>query len=138
VIATTVVVGLAGVSLAASSGGPHSRAPDRTSTLLGHPRNVDAANWAEIQAAAWLRQNALSPKRTPFHRRFAAYMGLSTLLQLHFPLRSRCAVAVSYLYDNLLDLHEAYTGEDWTPLRQAVAGEPSLAACAPVHVVFVE
>ena len=58
-------------------------------------------------------------------------MGLSALVQLHHSLRRRCAIAVRYLYDNLLDLHDAYTGEDWTPLRRAVATEPSLAVCAP-------
>ena len=58
-------------------------------------------------------------------------MGLSALVQLHHSLHGRCAIAVSYLYDNLLDLHDAYAAEDWEPLRHAVASEPSLTVCAP-------
>jgi hypothetical protein len=103
-----------------------------------------SANWDLIQAAASLRHNALAGHRTAFHRAFAAYMGLNALLQIRHSLRGRCATAVSYLYDNLLDLHDAYTGEDWTALRQAVAREPSLEVCAPrrttarAHVRYVE
>jgi hypothetical protein len=46
-------------------------------------------------------------------------------MELHRLLPGRCTVAVSYLYDNLLDLYHAYDGEDWGPLRRAVATEPS-------------
>jgi hypothetical protein len=47
----------------------------------------------------------------------------------HPVLPGRCAVAVSYLYDNLLDLHNAYPGEDWQPLRHLTKTQPSLNTC---------
>jgi hypothetical protein len=74
---------------------------------------------------------ALAPGRTAFYRSFAAYMGLSGLMSLHPILPGRCATAVSYLYDNLLDLHDAYPGEDWRPLRRLIRKQPPLGVCAP-------
>ena len=74
---------------------------------------------------------ALAPGRTALYRSFAAYMGLSGLMSLHPILPGRCATAVSYLYDNLLDLHDAYPGEDWRPLRRLIRKQPPLSACAP-------
>lgn len=131
-IAAAVVVGLAAASIALWPGERHRlHVAYTTPTAVARPQSTAVTNWQEIRAAAWLRQNALAPKRTTFHRAFAAYMGLSTLMRLHRPLGGHCAAAVRYLYDNLLDLHDAYTGEDWLPLRQAVATEPSLQACAP-------
>jgi hypothetical protein len=58
-------------------------------------------------------------------------MGLTALLNLHPVRPGLCATAVSYLYDNLLDLHDAYPGEDWRPLRRLIHTQPSLRACAP-------
>jgi hypothetical protein len=139
-VAAVVVVGLAGASIALwpdTSGQPASVRHARQSARR-------SADWDLIQAAASLRGNALARDRTAFHRAFAAYMGLSALLQIRDGLRGRCATAVRYLYDNLLDLHDAYTGEDWTALRQDVAREPSLGVCAPcraaprAHVRYVE
>jgi hypothetical protein len=78
-----------------------------------------------------LRNLALKPHRTAHFRAFAAHLGLKELVSIH-PLRpGRCATAVTYLYNNLLDLDNAYPGENWTPLRRAVAKEPSTHACAP-------
>lgn len=125
--AALVVAGLAGTAIALSAPGNPRRAPVPEARHSMHP----PANWDLIEAAASLRENALARHRTALHRSFAAYMGLSALLQIRHTLRGRCATAVSYLYDNLLDLHDAYTGEDWTVLRQAVAREPSLEVCAP-------
>ena len=74
---------------------------------------------------------ALAPHRTARFRAFAAYLGLTELVSIH-PLKpGRCATAVTYLYNNLLDLENAYPGENWNPLRRAVANEPSTHACAP-------
>lgn len=130
-IAAVVVAGLGAASVATLPDSRHARPAKRTPTSAPYAPTAGGADWQAIQAAASLRKDALQPHLTPFHRSFAAYMGLSTLLRLHHTLRGRCAVAVSYLYNNLLDLHDAYTGEDWTALRQAVATEPSLAVCAP-------
>ena len=131
VIAAVVVAGLTAASIAVWTAPDQLRPANRSAAKSAPSPGGPVTDWEAIQAAASLRQNALQPHHTAFHRAFAAYMALSTLLQVHRRLRGRCAVAVSYLYDNLLDLHDAYTGEDWTPLRQAVATEPSLQACAP-------
>jgi hypothetical protein len=130
-IAAVVVAGAGGASIALRTTSHRAPSLHPTPVLTVRPPSSGANNWDLIRAAASLRQNALAPKRTTFHRAFAAYMGLSALMQIHERLAGRCAIAVSYLYDNLLDLHDAYSGEDWAPLRQAVAGEPSLAVCAP-------
>ena len=75
---------------------------------------------------------ALGRHRTAEYRSFAAYLGLTELASLHPIRRGRCTTAVSYLYDNLLDLYHAFAGENWAPLRRAVAREPSLQVCAPL------
>jgi hypothetical protein len=90
-----------------------------------------AAGWATIKQVANLRRMALAPRRTAQYRAFAAYMGLSGLVSLKPILPGRCANAVRYLYNNLLDLLHAYTGEDWMPLRRAIATQPSLSSCVP-------
>lgn len=126
-IAAVIAAALAGTSVALSL--TTGTRPARIQQV--HRSGRPPANWDLIQAAASLRQNALAPHLTAFHRAFAAYMGLNALVQLRRGLHGPCATAVTYLYNNLLDLHDAYTGEDWTALRRAVAREPSLAVCAP-------
>lgn len=133
-IATAVAAALVAASVPLWSGGQHSPPATHHPTLTAlvrRPQSAGDANWQAIKAAAWLRDNALQPRHTAFHRQFAAFMGLEQLMGLHPIRQGRCATAVSYLYDNLLDLRDAYTGEDWTPLRQAVATQPSLGVCAP-------
>jgi hypothetical protein len=98
---------------------------------VGRSTRPTAAGWETIREAARVRGLALLPHRTAHYRAFAAYMGLSGLVGLAPILPGRCSLAVRYLYDNLLDLLHAYTGENWTPLRRAVASEPSLRSCAP-------
>ena len=102
----------------------------RWPTPLDRPR-LDAADWATVQNVVRLRTMALAPGRTALYRSFAAYMGLTALLNLHPVRPGRCATAVSYLYDNLLDLHDAYSGDDWRPLRRLIRKQPSLRVCAP-------
>src|SRR5579859_5111031 len=89
------------------------------------------ADWEKIKQAARLRRMALGPHRTAEYRSFSAYLGLTELVSLHPIRRGRCTNAVSYLYDNLLDLYHAFPGENWAPLRRAVAREPSLGVCGP-------
>jgi hypothetical protein len=74
---------------------------------------------------------ALARHRTARFRAFAAELGLRELVSIHPLAPGRCANAVIYLYNNLLDLLNAYPGENWTPLRRAVASEPSIHTCAP-------
>jgi hypothetical protein len=92
---------------------------------------LQAADWTTVQNAVRLRAMALSPGRTALYRSFAADMALRGLTSLHPVVPARCAVAVSYLYDNLLDLYNAYPGEDWRPLQHLIKKQPSLRPCAP-------
>jgi hypothetical protein len=102
-----------------------------TAAHTGRPSRLDAAGWATVQSVVRLRAMALVPGRTARYRSFAASMGLSGLMSLH-PIRpGRCATAISYLYDNLLDLHDAYPGEDWRPLQRLIRKQPPLSVCAP-------
>lgn len=89
------------------------------------------ADWVAIQTAAGLRRLALAPHRTARFRAFAAVLGLRQLVSIHPLAPGRCRTAVIDLYNNLLDLENAYPGEKWGPLRRAVANEPSIDACAP-------
>jgi hypothetical protein len=101
------------------------------SSQPGRRERPDQADWQAIRAAARLRRIALEPHRSPHFRAFAAFLGLSGLETIHPLTAGRCANAVIYLYDNLLDLQDASQGENWNPLRRAVAREPSIRSCAP-------
>jgi hypothetical protein len=94
-------------------------------------KRPDRADWEKIKAAAGLRHLGLSRHRSARFRAFAGYLGLSELLTIHPLAAGRCATAVIYLYNNLLDLENAQPGENWAPLRRLVAKEPSIRACAP-------
>ncbi len=98
------------------------------------------ADWVTVKNAVRLRWMALARGRSAYYRGFAAYMGLSGLTRLHPIRHGRCAIAVSYLYDNLLDLAHAYPGEAWQPLRRLIRKQPALSVCAPTavkHVTYV-
>jgi hypothetical protein len=101
------------------------------STVPAPRARPDRADWQKIQAAAHLRDLALEPHRSAHFRSFSAFLGLSELVTIHPLAPGPCATAVVYLYNNLLDLHNAEPGENWNPLRRAVAKEPSIRACAP-------
>jgi hypothetical protein len=105
---------------------PHT--PTRSAARSSRPNRAD---WEKIETAARLRRTALARHRTAHFRAFAASLGLSELVSIHPLAPGRCATAVTYLYNNLLDLENAYPGENWNPLRRAVAKEPSIHACAP-------
>ena len=120
-----------------------SRPPTRsqswrnTVAYITRGSRLDAAGWVTIENAMGLRAMALAPGRSAQYRSFAASMGLSALVSLHPVLPGRCATAVSYLYDNLLDLHDAYPGEDWRPLRRLIRTQPPLSDCAPTPTARV-
>ena len=112
---------------------PPTRSQQWRNTAAQTPRTsrLDAADWATVHSVVRLRAMALAPGRSARYRSFAAHMGLSGLMSLH-PIRpGRCATAVSYLYDNLLDLHDAYPGEEWRPLRRLIRKQPPLSVCSP-------
>lgn len=110
---------------------PPSQPRPNTITHAHRRSRLDAADWTTVQNVVRLRTMALTPDRTAYYRSFAAYMGLTALLRLHPVRPGRCATAVSYVYDNLLDLHDAYPGEDWRPLRRLIHKQPPLSVCAP-------
>ena len=105
-----------------------SHTPTGSAARSSRPNRAD---WEKIETAARLRRTALARHRTAHFRAFAASLGLRELVSIHPLAPGRCATAVTYLYDNLLDLENAYPGENWNPLRRAVAKEPSIHACAP-------
>jgi hypothetical protein len=95
------------------------------------PRRPNKADWQRIQTAARLRHMALARNRTAHFRSFTAMLGLEQLDAIAPLAPGRCLNAVIDLHNNLLDLQEAIPGENWNPLRRAVAKEPSIRACAP-------
>jgi hypothetical protein len=134
--AAIAAVLMAGSGTATARGGSEPAHPGAGHGVVASPRpgrrtRPDRADWQKIQAAAHLRRTALGRHRSAHFRAFAAFLGLSELVTIHPLGAGRCATAVTYLYDNLLDLHDAYQGENWNPLRRAVAKEPPVRACAP-------
>jgi hypothetical protein len=99
-------------------------------TLSSRPNKAD---WNKIKTAARLRDMALAPHRTAHFRSFTATLGLGQLASIHPLAPGRCRTAVIDLHNNLLDLADAFPGENWGPLRRAVAKQPSIHACAPRH-----
>ncbi len=147
-IAVTALTALTAVTVTilivapTGTSGPTTRSqpPRHTAAQAPRPSRLDAADWATVQNVVRLRTMALAPRHTALYRSFAAYMGLTALLNLHPVQPGRCATAVSYLYDNLLDLHDAYPGEGRRPLRRLIRTQPSLSVCAPKatpHVTYV-
>jgi hypothetical protein len=111
---------------AAFLGGPASLAAS-----AHPPARPNKADWHKIQTAAQLRTMALARHRTARFRSFTASLGLGQLASIHPLAPGRCRNAVIDLFNNLLDLENAFPGENWNPLRRAVAKEPSIHACAP-------
>jgi hypothetical protein len=118
------------VSGASASPSP-ALSPHTSTGFTARSSRPNRADWERIEAAARLRRTALARHRTARFRAFAASLGLRQLVSIHSLAPGRCATAVTYLYNNLLDLENAYPGEKWNPLRRAVAKEPSIHACAP-------
>ncbi len=131
--AVVVLAGLGAAAAHARSGPPHDRpvGGSITWTQPGRPSRPDKADWQRIRAAAHARHLALEPHRTAHYRSYAAFLGVSELVTIHPLGPGACATAVNFLYDNLLDLQNAYDGENWNPLRRLVAKGPSIRTCAP-------
>ena len=62
---------------------------------------------------------------------YGAFLGLSVLMTIRPLLAGPCAVLVGRTYDELLDLHDAYQGENWAPLVRTVRRDPPLSICLP-------
>jgi hypothetical protein len=92
----------------------------------------DDADYNAIAIATRVRDQAL--RLTAWNEKaYAAQLGMSTLVTLEHTMRpGRCATFVAHLYDELMDLNQAYPREDWRPMVRVVAHGPSVASrCAP-------
>ena len=85
-----------------------------------------AADYTTIRAAVAVRDHALFRETDWRRKSLAAALGLQTLVTVRVG-PGPCAAFVTSLYGNLLDLHEAYRGEDWRPLIRFVRRQPKLA-----------
>ncbi|MGZ4331060.1 MAG: hypothetical protein ACXVXL_24020 [Solirubrobacteraceae bacterium] len=131
-VAAVLIGSLATAGVSGVSASPPRVLPAHVSTgSAARSLRPSRADWEKIRAAARLRMIALAAHRTARFRAFAAYLGLTELVSIRSFAPGRCATAVTDLYDNLLDLENAYPGENWNPLRRAVAKQPSIHACAP-------
>lgn len=131
------VIATAFMARTAMAAAPRTAEPPRPAVapapvgLSNLPKRPDKVDWQKIKAAARMRSLALAPHRTARFRSFAGYLGLSALSSLRPLANGPCLIAVTYLRNNLLDLENAFPGENWDPLRRAVAKEPSIQVCAP-------
>ncbi len=128
VVATAVVCSTA-MAAASRNAEPPGAGPVGSSARL--PTRPNKADWEKVKGAARMRGLGLAPHRTAEFRAFAGYLGLSELYSIRPLAPGPCVIALTYLRNNLLDLENAYPGENWDPLRRAVAKEPSIQACAP-------
>lgn len=85
----------------------------------------DPANYNAIIVAVKVRNQALDLKMWN-EKAYAAQLALGTLTTLEGSmLPGRCARFVAHLYDELADLSQAHPGEDWQPMFDVVARDPS-------------
>jgi hypothetical protein len=116
-------------ALAVGCGGTTHRRSAGPAVPPAIPPRPSAGDYTTIRTAVAVRDDALFHQKDWRRRSATAALGLQTLLTVRVG-RGRCAAYVSQLYGNLLDLHEAYAGEDWTPLIRLVRRQPRLSeAC---------
>src|SRR6478752_684712 len=112
-IAAVLIGSTATVAVGGVSGSSHPARPPRTPTgAAARSSRPNKAEWEKIKTAARLRSTALAPHRTAHFRSFAAFLGLNELVTIHPLAPGRCRTAVIDLYDNLLDLENAYPGDN--------------------------
>jgi hypothetical protein len=139
VSAATLVAGCGGgrsnPSTSASLGAPSSTTtpgagPTVSSTNPPPTPWPSAADYVTIKIAVNVRDRALFQRTDWRTKSLSASLALRTLLTVRMA-PGRCAAFVTFLYGNLLDLHEAYPGEDWRPLIRLVRRHPTLkTSCA--------
>lgn len=86
------------------------------------------ADYNTIATAVRVRDHALRLK--PWNQKaYAAELGMRTLLTLEHKLRpGNCATFVAHVYSELMDLSQAYAGEDWRPMFVVVAHDSGVAS----------
>jgi hypothetical protein len=135
ILALAASLALAACGAASHSAPSHSAAPAPGQTVaVPHQirsRWPDPANYNAIIVAVKVRDQALHLKMWN-QKAYAAQLALGTLVTLEGSmLPGRCAHFVAHLYDELADLSQAQTGEDWQPMFDVVAHDPSAASqCA--------
>jgi hypothetical protein len=121
----------AGCGGGAVGGGPGtaSTVAARAAPLTPWPTEAD---YATIRTAAAIRDHALFHDADWRTKSLSAGLAIRTLLTVRIAPGS-CATYVGQLYGNLLDLHDAYPGEDWRPLIRLVRRQPSLVTSCRQH-----
>jgi len=123
-IAVAVLAAGCGGGGASSTGSTSSPSVRAGPALLGPWPS--AADYTTIKAAVAVRDHALYRETDWRRKSLTAALGLQTLITVRVG-PGPCATFVTSLYGNLLDLHEAYRGEDWRPLIRYVRHQPKLA-----------
>ena len=126
VLPIAVAVLAAGCGGSASSNRSTGSSADQARPVVLAPW-PSAADYGTIRAAVAVRDHALFRETDWRIKSLMATLGLQTLVTVRVG-PGPCAAFVTSLYGNLLDLHEAYQGEDWRPLIRYVRRQPTLAS----------
>jgi hypothetical protein len=112
----------------------HNRQPVSADPTQSRSQSHDEASYNTIVIAIELRDQALHLKAWN-EKSYAAELGLLTLVTLeHTTLPRTCASFAAHLYAELLDLHDAYPGENWHPMFVVVSHDPTVASrCRPTQ-----
>jgi hypothetical protein len=139
ILAATLVAGCGGrrgnPSASASLGASSSTTTPGAGSALSSAKTPptpwpSAADYGTIKVTVGVRDRALLRQTDWRTKALSASLALRTLLTVRVA-PGRCAAFVTFLYGNLLDLHEAYPGEDWRPLIRLVRRHPTLrSSCA--------
>lgn len=126
-----LILVLAVLTLTAVGGcGSQTRSPSSAvpTPLSQWPSDADYATLASARATV---RQALT-ERDWRRKAGAAYYGLLAMMTLHAMEPGPCASLVTHTYAELMDLRDAYRGEDWSPMVAVVRSDPSLASrCRP-------
>jgi hypothetical protein len=130
-ISVLLLCALAAGCASQDSGGVIRPALGDSSTTAGALRWPGKADYNAIAVAVKVRNQALRLTASN-QKAHAAQLGMTTLVPLeHTMATGPCAAFVAHIYDELMDLNQAYPGEDWRPMVRVVAHDPSVVSqCA--------
>jgi hypothetical protein len=142
VSAATLVAGCGGGRSNPSASASLGASPSTTTTGAGSAPSTTRtpptpptpwpsdADYMTIKVAVGVRDRALFERTDWRTKSLSASLALRRLLTVRMA-PGQCAAFVTFLYGNLLDLHEAYPGEDWRPLIRLVRRHATLkSSCA--------
>jgi hypothetical protein len=126
-----LVLVLAVLALTAVGGcGSQTRSPS-PAVLTPRSQWPSDADYGTLASARATVRQALE-ERDWRRKAGAAEYGLLAMMALHAIEPGRCAGLVAHTYAELMDLRDAYRGEDWRPMVAVVSSDPSLASrCRP-------